>query len=244
MLMDVSVFANRLILRCMKAVLESRLDLTIAYAEAEEYYPTQAEYEACPSEWRLESMLGLERGVREVMTSIDHPGCSLDPIPDRVVLFPTFKPERSMAVVSAVDPAILLAPAKKIIWVVGTPHLEQNRWRVSAVRSINGITDDSVMYEVSTFKYKETLQVLETIHTRYSDEAKLTISPLGSKLQALAISLFCYLRPNVRVMFAIPKEYNAAHFSSGVGAVWKIRFRDVRQLTGLLDRVGSLRVIQ
>jgi hypothetical protein len=118
--------------------------------------------------------------------------------------------------------------------------LQENRWRLSAVREINGISKQATTYEVSTFNYKETLQVLETIHSRYANESKLTLSPLGSKLQAMATSLFCYMRPDVRVMFAIPKEYNASHFSKGTSTIWKLRFSDVQQLTRLLDRIGTL----
>jgi len=238
--LDISVFANRLVMRSMSALLHEEVTLRVGYCEAKNYYPTREEYLSSRSAWNIETVLGLERGVAEVATSIDHPGYHFDRLPDKVILFPSFKAERSMAVVSAIDPSILLAPSKKLVWVLGKPHLPENSWRLDAMKEINGIPAEALTYEVSTFNYLETLHILENIYERFADESNLTISPLGSKLQALGTSLFCRLRPDVRVVFAVPKEYNALHYSTGVEAVWKIRLGDTDSLGRRLASVGEL----
>ena len=72
--LDISVTANRLLLRCIKVLLEYDVCLRIIYSEAAIYHPTEAEYSQEPSKWGSDDMLGLERGVNEVLHSIDHSG--------------------------------------------------------------------------------------------------------------------------------------------------------------------------
>lgn len=240
--LDISVTANRLLLRCMKVLLEYDICARIIYSEAEVYHPTKEQYEQDPARWEQEDLLGLERGVGDVMPSIDHPGDALDPLPDSLILFPSFKGERSKAVISFVDPSLLVSPGNKVVWLLGVPHLERNRWRLDAMKRINGIGQDTPHFEVSTFDYKDTLQRLEGLHAEMSETHTITLSPLGSKMQALGTALFCYMHPDVRVIFSTPKEYNAAQYSKGCKEVWKIDFGPLGELRRSLDQVGTLRV--
>ena len=121
--LDISVTANRLLLRCIAILLEYDCDLRIVYSEANIYHPTREEFEREPDRWRSDNGLGLERGVDKIIYSVDHPGHALDPLPDCVILFPSFKQERTRAVISAVDPSLLTNPANKVIWLLGKPHL-------------------------------------------------------------------------------------------------------------------------
>ena len=240
--MDISVTANRLILRCINVLLEYNLTLRIVYSEADVYHPTKQEYEEDPVRWKDENLLGLEQGVRDVMPSTDHPGDVLDQVPDSVVLFPTFKGDRSNAVISFVDPSLSTRPGKKVVWLLGIPHLEADQWRLEAMKKINAINPDAPQHQVCTFNYKETLRILEQIYFDMSHKYKITLSPLGSKMQALGTAIFCYLHPDVRIVFAVPKEYNAFQYSKGCKAVWQIRFGPLQKLRRTLDQVGTLRV--
>jgi len=240
--LDISVTANRLLLRCMKVLLEYDLSARIIYSEAATYHPTREEYERDPTGWEEEDLLGLERGVSDVMPSIDHPGHALDPLPDALILFPSFNGGRSKAVISFVDPSLLTSPSHKVVWLLGVPHLEADRWRVNAMKRINGIGPDTRQLEVSTFDYKDALRVLEGLHHEMSQRYRITLSPLGSKMQALGTALFCYMHPDVRVIFSTPKEYNAARYSKGCKEVWKIDFGALSALRRVLDHVGTLRV--
>lgn len=239
---DISVTANRLLLRCVKVLLECSADVRILYTEAAVYHPTKREYERAADEWEREDVLSLERGVADVVPSVDHPGDALEPLPDCVLLFPSFKAERSKAVISFVDPSLLANPCGKVIWLVGIPHLEEDRWRLDAMTKINGVGDDSRRYDVGTFDYKESLRILERLHGELAEQYRLTLSPLGSKMQALGIALFCYMHPDVRVVFSTPIEYNAAQYSKGYKAAWKIELGPMEEVRRLLDRVGTLRI--
>ncbi len=237
---DISAVANRLLVMCLKVLLEYDVNLVILYSEAATYHPTKEEYEKDPEKWRDDAVLGMEIGVSDIYTSPEFAGYHLDPLPDAVILFPTFKAERSKAVISAVEPSLLTNPGGKLIWVLGLPHLEENSWRLEALRDINRLAPPMQQYSVSTFDYRDTLPVLESVYRKISDTHKLTLSPLGSKMQALGVALFCYLRPDTRVMFAVPKEYNARQWSGGCRATWRIDFGSLSELRALLDRVGTL----
>ena len=75
-----------------------------------------------------------------------------------------------------------------------------------------------------------------------SERYTITLSPLGSKMQALGTALFCYMHPDVRVIFSTPKEYNATQYSKGCKEVWKLDFGPLSELRRRLDQVGTLRV--
>ena len=166
----------------------------------------------------------------------------MDPLPDAVVLFPSFNSERSKAVVSFVDPALATSPGKKVVWLLGVPHMEDDHWRLEAVKGINGIGDESPQYQVSTFDYKDTLRTLDQLYIEMSQSHTITLSPLGSKMQALGSAVFCYMHSDVRVIFSMPKQYNAVQYSKGCKAMWKINLGSVKQLRTRLDEVGKLSV--
>jgi hypothetical protein len=95
---------------------------------------------------------------------------------------------------------------------------------------------------VSTFDYQDSLRILEKIHLERANTFRLTLSPMGSKMQALGAALFCCLHPDVRVVFVTPREYNAAHYSEGCKATWMIDFGFLPRMRDLLDRVGQLSI--
>src|SRR2546423_13277315 len=108
------------------------------------------------------------------------------------------------------------------------------------MRKINKIPDSAPQYDVSTFDFKDTLKTLEQIYLERWERFNITISPLGSKMQALGISLFCYLHWDVRIMFARPMEYNAALYSEGYRNIWKVDIESMPSMRSLLDSVGKL----
>ncbi len=241
--MDISVAANRLLLRCLRVLLRYDIRLRVIYSEAAVYHPTREEYERNAAQWEKAGLLGLERGVSDVMPSIDHPGDDLDPQPDSLILFPSFKADRSKAVISSVDPSLLQNPGDKVIWLPGVPHVDKDRWRLEAMKRINGIGEGTRHFEISTFDYKQTLQCLEGLHAELSEKRRITVSPLGSKMQALGTALFCYMHPDIRVILSTPIEYNATQYSEGCKEIWKIDFGPLRELRECLDQVGTLQIV-
>jgi hypothetical protein len=123
---------------------------------------------------------------------------------------------------------------------LGVPHLLEDSWRIEAMRTINEIGPEMPQYEVSTFDYKECLGTLEQIYLGAQDSSNISLAPFGSKMQALAGCIFCHLHPDVRVIFASPKAYDASQYSKGAKATWEIDLGRVGTLMGRLRNVGQL----
>lgn len=238
--LDISGFANRFVISTMRAILEKNCRLTILYSEAGIYHPTESEYRAEPARWSDENQLGLERGVSDVRISRAYPGAHLDQLPDCIILFPSFRATRSLNVVSAVDPAYLLESNPDIIWMVGVPHLTEDGWREDVMRELNRVGESATSYSVSTFDYRESVRALERVYEENGGQRNFTISPLGSKMQAVGIALFCAYREDVRIMESVPKEYNASSYSEGSKALWRVEFGDTKALRFALNKVGTL----
>jgi hypothetical protein len=240
--LDISVMSNRLVLQCMNALLESNIHLRVAYAEAEIYHPTKAEYELDPAAWQSDRDVGLEEGVLNISVCPDFAGHHVDPLPDCLILFPTFKRDRSHAIISYVDPSLYDAAPGRIVWLLGVPHLVEDRWRLDAMRQINGLDEGHCQFEVETFDYKAALAQLESIYQMRWRDYRLTLSPLGSKLQALGTAIFHQMHPDVRVIFASPKRYNAKKYSQGCKALWQVDFGPLQELRQTLSSIGCLTV--
>ncbi|MBT9132354.1 MAG: hypothetical protein DDT33_00868 [Firmicutes bacterium] len=240
---DISVCSSKLLLLVLKVLFEFNLNLRILYSEAAVYQPTRDEYEKNPEKWTTEEGFGLAKGVGKVIPSPEHPGNRRDRLPEAIVVFPTFKPERTKSVITDIDESLITKPRDRITWIVGVPHLPEDYWRAGLVREINKIPDSAPSYEVTTFDYKKTIEKLESIYKPQDSKYHITISPLGSKLQSLGIALFWYMRQDVSIVFAIPKQFNARQYSEGCKATWKIDFGNLQNIRKTLDRVGQLEVI-
>ena len=240
---DISVLAKRILLRIFSTLFYSDVELHIWYAEAEKYFPTKSEVEDDIGLLRREDAFGIERGVAMVGASPEHPGENLDGLPDFVVLFPTFKPERCRASLLMVDPG-LTHESQEVVWFVGRPHLEKDYWRVKAVRDINFIGGGSRVKEVSTFDYLATLVELESTYKEISGRYHLSICPLGSKLQCIGIGLFHYLHPEARIIYVAPREYNPEQYSYGIRDLWEINFGPTIGVREMLDRVGCIELVE
>jgi len=239
---DISVAANRVILRVLRILLDSNVYLRFIYTEAAIYRPTKEEYEAEPQKW-IDNLDGLERGVEVVGVSSDHVGQHLDSLPDCVMLFPSFNVDRSEAVLSFVDPALIISPGERVVWLLGIPHLTENLWRLEAMRDINKLRGESVpQYEISTFKYKETLERLHAICEERWRSHRFSLSPLGSKMQAVGAALASFMHPEIRVILAVPREYNASRYSHGAKEIWELEFGDMAKVCRTLGSVGTLMI--
>jgi hypothetical protein len=241
-ILDLSVVANRLLMRCFKILLEFNIHLKILYSEAVVYHPTQEEYEREPQKWTSDEALGIERGISDVGISEEYPGYHIDPLPDCVILFSNIKKVRNLAIISKVDSSLITSPGNKVVWLLGVPHAEQDQWLLGAMREINNLGPDTPHYEVSTFDYRDALGRLDAIYQERVEQYKITLSPMGSNMQAVGAALFCYLRPAVRVIFAVPEEYNALQYSEGCQATWMIDFGSMRKLREQLDNVDMISI--
>ena len=120
--------------------------------------------------------------------------------------------------------------------------MAENQWRLDAMKMINVVATDAPQVEVSTFDYKDTLSVLGRLYWERWESHNITLSPLGSKMQALGTALFCHMHPDVRVVLSTPIDYNAIQYSDGCRDTWCIEFGSLVELRRKLDEVGTLMI--
>ncbi len=239
---DISAAASRAILRTLNALLSLDIRLTILYAEAAIYRPTLEEFRKNKAGWATDEELGLERGISEVSIPPEFSGDHFDNLRDCVILFPAFKRERSVHVLDHVDPSLVRSMDDRVVWIFGIPPEDSNKWRTDAIKSIHNVPVSCHQYAVSTLDYKKTLDVLEKVFREKRLLSKFSISPLGSKCQSLGVALFHYLHPDIRILFAVPKEYGSNHYSDGEGAKWLVSF-DTAVLRASLDSIGCISIV-
>lgn len=236
--LDISACCSRGIIEGLCLLFGYQLTLRIAYSEAAVYHPTEEEFRARPDDWLTEEGAGLAHGVVSIWESSVHPGCNPDHLPNLLVAFPTFKPERTQKLISSGE-----AQIAQSVWIVGVPRLDENRWRVGAMRSINGLSAGVECYEVSTFEYLDCLRRLEQLCHKYGRTHHPLVSPLGSKLQDVAVGLFLQLRRDVSVWFSVPERFNPKLYTEGTRALWRIDLGDVQTAISGLRSYQTLQVV-
>lgn len=238
---DITAGSSRLLLEGLNALLSCGVSLTLAYSEAEEYRPTFAEYREY-LDGRETSKIPppefLTLGVEQVEVLKRLPGRNADARPTYLVVFPSFTPTRIAAVVEELAPS-------RVHWLFGIPHLVKNRWRLDAQRDYHEFWVERSHRHcyVSTFDYRETLAVLESIYRQRKNDYSLLVCSLGSKFQKLGQSLFHILRPEVGAVVSVPTKWDPERFSSQtVRAVYLLDLGDCRKLRDLLWRTRTFRV--
>lgn len=238
---DISVCSSQLILSSIRTLIDFDVSLEIVYTEAEIYHPTAEEFERESDNWSsnggghscgVDKIVSVYSGIKEINL-------------DLIVAFPTFKPERTQAIIMAIDESILLKENKKnIIWIIGDPNmeLEEGNKRKKIMYEINEITTECKAYEISTLNYKKTIEILDRIFLKHNYEYHINISALGSKMQSLGIAIFSYLRPEITIYTAQSMGYNPNLYSEGCKEDWAIDFGDTVLLRELLNKIGIMEV--
>jgi len=223
-IIDFSSLSSRLLTSLCRILFQCNIDLTILYVEGNVYHPTEEEFERMINKKEEVLRLSQTYGVENVIISPDYNGGTKEN-QDLVICFPSFKAERTEAIITKIDDFILKQKDKeRLIWVIGDPHMDepQKSRRREIQTKINNIEVGDKIYTVDTLDYKKTLSVLEHIYKDVYEKFHVNISDLGSKMQSLGIALFATLRRDVSVYYSEPTKYNPSHYSEGIKDFWII----------------------
>lgn len=238
---DVSVASNQVIVTVSSVLLSIECEVEVQYAEAATYYPTEEEYRADLERWKGEDRMGLDRGTLTVRVSSEHPGDHSTQLANRLFIIPGYNRDRVRRIISNVDSQFLIdLPSAPITWLIGAPRLPEDAWRQGALVEIHDVPGSHESAEIGTFDYRDTLLGIERTYSKWGLTSNITLAPMGSKMQAVGCALFCVSRPDVRVMFAEPEEYNAARYTKGVRNLWSLPLGSTGKLVDGLKKVGTL----
>lgn len=224
-LFDVSSVPALILAQTLRVLLGERCSLILLYSEAEEYFPTRAEWEASRDKPFDKWVVGPFAGVRYVAAPRVLQADDAGELPVSLILLPTANTERTNGVLAELDPA-------DRVWIFGAPHdMERNAYRIEMAKSyaapIMHLGDSWSV--VDTFDYRRTLLALGGIYAQRRFSHRMVAMPHGSKMQSLGVSLFAAAH-EVSLVFATPQEYNPQRYSRGCREVWAIPLGDTRDL--------------
>lgn len=208
---DITVGSSRLLLEGLHALVQTKVRLTLVYTEVAAYRPSFDEYRSHMEEQRVRQIDApefLTRGVDRVEVLKAIPGQNADSRPAYLVVFPAFAFTRISAVIEELAPS-------RVQWMFGIPHLIKNRWRIDAQREYHQSLVERSHRQcfVSTFDYRETLQVLDHIYRQRREGYGIFVTSLGSKMQKVGQVLFHVLWPEAAAVVSIPRIWNEERFS-------------------------------
>lgn len=257
-LLDISGASGRMILLTLRSLFTAvrqrthYLDVVIAYTEAEEYAPSQDETDATIAELKQavesravlnpELTLGLDRDPQE--SCVAYEGHHVEDGPDRAIVICGFNAHRVRAALDDVDPSFNTnLPHPLVTYIVGEPPRAELAWRLDAMKELNAFgtdANDMRFRTSSTLHYQETLQLLEKLYELSFGAERITVLPFGSKMQNVAVALFCEIHADVRAQVITPTTYRGSDYSKGSGSTYVLNFGSLDALVDQFDRVGSI----
>lgn len=219
---DISGMSRLLIIQTIVALCsggEGWKRCLIAYSEAQSYPPTSEEVDRAIHECNSDPMfaaLFLSSGVFNVTVIPELSPLSLGPNQSRLVLFPSFNCDQLTALRAELQPS-------RVACIHGVPPSPANQWRTDAIARLNRLESahEPDNFRTSTLDYRETLDCLLAIYSRYSVRDRLLISPTGSKMQTVAVGVFRALIKDVQIVYPTPREFRSPQdYTSGVGQLY------------------------
>lgn len=237
-LIDISGMSKFLTMVLLQVLTKLPNSLTVAYAEADIYYPTKDEFE------RKKKELGatpdfLTSDVYTILHVTSLSSVSMQGYPILLLVFPTFNHNEVVALHNETSP-------QHMILLEGDPHEEPDKWRLQAIREVNSIVTanpDDYRCEtrvVSTFDYISNIEALQEIYQMYCFTHKILLAPTGSKLQTIASFLFRQIHPDAQIVYPVTKAF-IGEYSEKCRALWAINFGPYSEFISSLNeyRFGS-----
>lgn len=265
---DISAASGNFILSVMHTILkrDNDIDLTILYVEPTTYFPQRTEYEN-DLEGLTQSCCAIgdpnsphESGVEAVYVNELYPGYSSDNRPELVIATPSFRTERLLNSLQFVSDQVQADPEGRVLWLIGMPYAEENRWRndlqcrmiKKMMASMAGletpsspqapVLNDVNCRNISTLNYTEMVRAIIDISDTHLGH-KLSLIHMGSKMQAIGLSLALHVREEIAVCYARPARFNPARYSEGCSTCWTIPFGLMSNWTNKLSQIGELALI-
>jgi hypothetical protein len=194
----------------------------LIYTEALDYYPSDKELESlfCTKETNsLETLPpSLSMEISEMIIPDAFSGVPFPKRPTCLVLFAGYEKHRSVGVIESINPS-------RLVIVYGKPPDPAKGKRLKLSKRLHEtLLNDTIRAEeiVSTLDINESIQLLSEYYYYLYDDHNICISPLCSKMQAVATYLFWERYKDVQLVFSLPVHYLPQRASKGVGKVFEV----------------------
>lgn len=222
--LDISAMSRLLIVQAITAIGSRPVgfsQVSILYAEARDYPPCLKEVQEAKeadADGLSDSVTFISSGVFEVTIVPELSSVALQGQPVRLVVFPSFNTHQLWALRSEIQPA-------RYSIINGVPPAAENKWRLEAIRERNHVQDLQRAEELSTstLDYRETLNALLQVYSKYSASERILIAPTGSKMQAVATGIFRTYMDDVQIVYPTPRSFAPPErFTQGVRQLYHL----------------------
>lgn len=216
---DVSAMSRLLIVQVLVALGTRPIGFEncfVAYAEAIDYPPSQAEAKAELAKSESDptfSIFFLSSGIFEVTIIPELSSTAPAGVQTRLIAFPSLDAHHLTALRAEIQPS-------RFSFIEGVPPNPKRKWRQQMIAEVNSLDKikEIERYQTSTLDYRETLDCLLTLYSKYSERERLLISPTGSKMQTVAVGIFRAFVQDVQIVYPTPQGFrNPNSYTSGIG---------------------------
>ncbi len=234
-LLDISTMSRLAIMVVLDVCRELEKCVTVFYAEAEEYGPSEAEYVRAKAGVYPRPSIQVYSGVGGVVRSRRLSSVALQGEPTALIAFMSMNEGLTQALINCISPS-------RLFLVNGQPPLHS--WRERATAWIHEelrlewperdnpclMTEDGIALPeraTSTLDYTETVNVLLHLYWSNAAEYRVVLAPTGSKMQTVGCYVAKGVHTDIHVEYPTPESFLPT-YSKGIGKRWMVDF-------GLLD---------
>jgi hypothetical protein len=241
---DISSMSKLAIMLVLNVCRSLALHVTILYTEAEEYGPSESEFQNARAKNEIHRpSLQVFTGVHGVVRVDSLASVAMQGQPTAAIVFMSFNDALTQVLLNTVYPS-------RLFLINGSPP--SHRWRESAIAWIH----DQVRREweednptksnsegtvalpgrsLSTLEYRDSVSMLIELYWLLSDRYRILLAPAGSKMQTVGCSLAKALHPDIHIEYPSPEGFTK-EYSSGVGAQWMISFGELSDRLQAISR--------
>ena len=233
---DISTMSKLEIMLVLNVCLRFGVDVTILYAEAEGYGPSEEEFALAQKEQEIHRpSLQVYTGVRGVVRVDSMASVAMQGHPTAALVFMSFNDALTQVLLNTVYPSRLFLINSRppvLTWrEAATAWIhEQVRREWEEDNPLSKAAGSDVVLParcVSTLDYRETVCLLLDLYWRLSNSHRILLAPAGSKWQAVGCFLLKALHPDVQVEYPSPEGFSK-YYSFGVGKRWQLKIGSIR----------------
>ncbi|WP_089726112.1 hypothetical protein [Candidatus Thiosymbion oneisti] len=207
LLIDISGMSRLLIVQLLVALGRRPQGYTnchLIYTEAEEYPPSQDEFESDYTDVKEADPTFISWGVQALAVTPELTSPAMAGQSIRLITFPSFNRAQLRQCIDELQPTY-------INLIEGIPPHKAYRWRARAIRQLNSQAMEAIpnrkVHQTSTLDYIETLHLILELYAKHSAFDKLVISPTGSKMQSVAVGIATAFLRDLQVVYPTPMKF-------------------------------------
>lgn len=235
-LIDITGLAKPVIFNCVRSALRRSGEVSVAYTEAEQYYPLDADLERVLAAERKANHHELLLSLKEVLMGEQGPYRLVPLLPVEsdgtrmrsLCAFASSKHERLLHLVETRDYDHM---------DIMVDDAQTERSRVAEIAAEVAVREDPNA-SISRLPYQDPTKLLQILGHRYEmwyvrEGLNFEIGLTGNKLQAVAAAVLCGSAHVNQVWYVSPAEFDKLRFTTGVGTT------ECFSIRGSMDRVIS-----